>query len=270
MTSTGSSVPPVSFSGGYTDATDERYRSTLRYLSAMAHAEAEPPKPHANPPGHEFVRDVMVRGVVAAHEEAVFKEIVDALARNHISAAPVVDDDRRVIGVVSESDLLSRMTGGPLAQPRGHRMSGHAEARRKRHADTARDLMTSPAIVTTPDTRIIDAARLAAHAHVRRLPVVDTDGILVGIVTRTDLLRIFLRPDSEIADDIRRTLIVGPLLRGSNRVTVEVTEGVAALRGHIEGKLLADALVASVHTVPGVVDVNAEALNYLAEGAATS
>ena len=136
-------------------------------------------------PATATVGDVMHPGVVAAHENAAFKQIVDALVRNGISAVPVIDDNRRVVGVVSESDLLARLSDGRPA-PR---------------AATARELMTAPPVVTQRGTPVADAAHLATQAGVRRLPVVDSDGVLVGIVTRADLLKGLLRPDEETTED---------------------------------------------------------------------
>ncbi len=257
------SSPTLPGGPDHLDPARERYRSTLRYLAAAAREESGRHGPGSAPTGPEFVRDVMVAGVVAAHEEAAFKEIVAALARNHISAVPVVDHDRRVVGMVSESDLLARVSGGHLVLPRGHRLSGHAEVRTKLHAATARELMTSPAVVTTADTHIGDAARKAADARVRRLPVVDRDGALIGIVTRTDLLRPFLRADSEIREDIEKNVLLGSFLLDPRSVEVEVTEGVVTLCGQLERRFLVDALIESIHAVSGVVDVDAAALRPL-------
>jgi len=232
------------------------YEYTLRYLSAVASREpqrpgAEPPVPH----GHELVRDVMATAVVAAHEGAVFKEIVDALIRNGVSAVPVIDADRRVLGVVSESDLLVRVSGTHLAMPRGHRLSGHGEERHKLHAATAHELMTSPAVVTSPRAAIAEAAGHALRSRVRRLPVVDDDGVLVGIVTRSDLLRAFLRPDEQIGEDIRQNLIVGAFTLDPDTIEVAVEEGVVTLRGELERRAVALDLVDAVRGVSGVVDV---------------
>lgn len=172
-----------------------------------------------------------------------------------------MDAQRHVVGVVSESDLLARVSGGHLARPRGHRFSAHAETRSKLHAATARELMTAPAVTTTPDTHIADAARKAADSRVRRLPVVNAAGVLVGIVTRADLLRPFLRPDEEIRDDIAKHVVGSMVLRPFD-VEVKVDEGVVTLSGQLERKLMTNTLVESVRGVAGVVDVDDIALTY--------
>ncbi len=230
--------------------------STLRYLcDVVAHEEHRPGFRPPVPPGPERVRDVMVTSVVAAHEGALFKEIVDALIRNRVSAVPVIDENRRVLGVVSESDLLARVSNAHLTLPRGHRLSGHGEERRKLHAATASELMTSPAYVIAPHATISDAAGHAARSRVRRLPVVDEDGVLLGIVSRSDLLLAFLRPDDEIRDDITQNLLVGAFLLDPNAVGVEVAEGVVTMRGQLERRSVATELVDNVRSWSGVVDV---------------
>jgi len=215
-----------------------------------------------SPTGATRVADVMTTGVVAAHEGALFKEIVHALARNKISAVPVVDEQHRVVGVVSESDLLARAFGGPLIRPRRRRLPRRPGARRRAHAATARELMSSPAVVTTPQTSIAVAARRAAAARVRRLPVIDSNGVLVGIVTRSDLLRPFLRSDTAIGEDITNNVIIGSYVLNPLGVTVEVREGVAAVRGQVEREPVKDALLASIRKVSGVIDVDDSHLTY--------
>jgi len=151
----------------------EHRETTLQYLRELEHPADEATNRAATTP----VEAVMVRGVVAAREQARFQDIVDALARNHVGAVPVLDERRRVVGMISASDLLAHSHPTLTA--------------------TARELMTSPAFVTTPDATVESAARLAAHKRVQRLPVVDSDGVLVGIVARADLLRVFLRSDKK-------------------------------------------------------------------------
>jgi CBS domain-containing protein len=155
----------------------EHRETTLRYLRELGTSTGEASSRAATTP----VAEVMVRGVVAAREQARFPDIVQALARNHVGAVPVLDERRRVVGVISASDLLA-----------------HSHPMRDA---TARELMTTPAVVTTPDATVESAARLAAHKRVQRLPVVDADGVLVGIVARADLLRVFLRSDTPPTSD---------------------------------------------------------------------
>jgi CBS domain-containing protein len=162
---------------------------------------------------------------------------------------PVIDDARKVIGVVSASDLLHRVVAGPGAHPRNRR------ARQRAHAATAAELMTTPAVTTRPHATIVEGAQRAAQARVRALPVIDANGTLVGIVTQGDLLRVFLRDDAAIRDEIEQyasqTMHVEPA-----RLSVEVTEGVVTVRGKLERQLQVAQLINRIRVVPGVVDID--------------
>lgn len=205
----------------------------------------------ASPP--RIVADVMTTAVVAAHQNAVFKELALALTRNHVSAVPVIDEQRHVVGVVSESDLLIRIAGDDGSQPWGYPRS-RDKVTQKEHALVATDLMTSPAVTTTATTSIADAARLAAQTKVRRLPVVDAEGVLVGIVTRNDLLRIYLRHD----DDIRADLVAAldqAIPGGHQPLDVDVDEGVITVAGTVSDPSLRHGVLTAAASIPGVVDV---------------
>lgn len=204
----------------------------------------------------QTVGDVMTRGVVTAHEGALFKEVAVALDRNRISGVPVIDSDRRVLGVVTASDLLTRIAGGNRPVPRGHRYAAGQENRRKQHATTAKELMTSPAITTTSRTTIADAARLAAKTRVRTLPVVDQGGVLIGIVTRGDLIKLFLRKDEDIRQAIERDVVRSPDVAGRGRVRVQVEEGVVTLSGSVDTDGTARRIAYDAAQVVGVVDVH--------------
>ena len=134
----------------------------------------------------QTVNDVMTRAVVSAYRGASFKDIVQVMIKRGITAMPVIDEGHRVAGVISESDLLARTSD---------------EAHPDLDDVTARELMTTPPVVTRRDVPVAEAAHLATQAGVRRLPVVDSDGVLVGIVTRADLLKGLLRSDEETAED---------------------------------------------------------------------
>ncbi|MFL6162522.1 MAG: CBS domain-containing protein [Jatrophihabitantaceae bacterium] len=242
----------------HTGPTQQRYESALsRYLAAVAGEVPQPANPSAVEPlraAARVVAEVMSIGVVSAREGALFKEIAGALIRNRISAVPVVDADHRVIGVVSESDLLARVAGRIGVTPRGHRLAGRGDFQRKVHGATARELMTAPAVTVTEHTPIVEAARIAAHNRVRRMPVVDELGKLVGIVTRGDLLRLFLRPDAEIEQEVKDYLR-NVMTIDDTAVEATVGEGVVRLTGQLERSLQVRQLLEYVHGVCGVVEV---------------
>jgi CBS domain-containing protein len=207
------------------------------------------------------VRSVMTARPVVAVESTGFKEIAGLLAEYRISALPVVDEAGRLVGVVSEADLLLKETFGLREN---HRLVESGRARRehaKAGALVARDLMTSPAVTVGPDAAIVEAARVMHDKGVKRLPVVDDDGFVVGIVTRSDLLRIFLRPDASIRVDIVEGLIVKTLWMDPNTIQVTVIGGVVELSGRVDRKSDIRVLTNMVGGLDGVVGV-VEKLRY--------
>ncbi|MDQ7910191.1 CBS domain-containing protein [Phytohabitans sp. ZYX-F-186] len=202
------------------------------------------------------VADVMTRDVVAVPEDATYRTIVELLADRRISAVPVVDADRRVVGVVSEADLLYKVEfAGAVAHPRIF-PSRRRSRREKGEGTVARELMTRPAVTAGAKTSLAAAARLMTDKGVKRLAVVDEDGVLTGIVARSDLLKVHLRADEELRHDINdevllRTLWLEPLV-----VDVKVDNGLVTLSGHLDRRTMAELAVQLVAAVPGVVAVD--------------
>jgi CBS domain-containing protein len=198
----------------------------------------------------------MTSMVVAVRGRADYKEIVDALAEYGVSAVPVLDEDDRVIGVVSEADLLPKMEfAGDDLRARLFDRGRLRTVKAKAAGDTAAELMSSPAITTTPDASIVQAARVMETERVKRLPVVGDEGRLAGIVTRRDLLRVYLRPDSAIAEDVMTEVFGKALGIGLPEVHVEVVDGVVTLSGTVGQRSQAQLAVRLTHAVTGVVDV---------------
>lgn len=197
----------------------------------------------------------MTSHVATVTPDATYQGVVNVLADRGVSAVPVVDADQRVVGVVSEADLLRRIER-PAQPPRPRLLERRREraARTKAGAGTAKELMTAPAVTATPDMSIGEAARLMESSGVKRLPVVDDRGRLAGIVSRRDLLRVFHRIDNDIRgdiiDDITSALSLAP-----DDITVAVTSGVATLRGELELRSQARVAVHLARAVVGVVDV---------------
>jgi CBS domain-containing protein len=202
------------------------------------------------------VKDVMTTDVVSVHEDAGFKELADLLVEHRVSAVPVVNDENYVVGVVSEADLLHKVefsTTSPAARLFERRRN--RTAREKASGDDAYSIMTAPAVTTTPDKKVVDAARVMDARQVKRLPVVDEQGRLVGIVSRRDVLTTFLQPDAAIRDEVveqvlRRVLWVEP-----TEVDVKVHDGVVTLTGALDRKSTVGVAVALTRGVDGVVDV---------------
>ncbi|HLH83461.1 MAG TPA: CBS domain-containing protein [Trebonia sp.] len=234
--------------------------------------EARQPRPDgARTPHRRWarrVRDVMTTTVVSVDRITPYKEIARLLTDHRISGVPVLTMGRHVAGVVTEADLLAA-EDKPARAARAASASGRRLwVRARRHpaaALVAGDLMTSPAITIHPDATIPAAARVMNANHVRRLPVVDPDGKLIGIVSRRDLLSVFLRPDSEIAEDARAVLD-DILLAEPGDATVTVRNGVVVLSGTLKPAedhrtSLVPVAIRLLWDIDGVVDV----INHLGE-----
>jgi CBS domain-containing protein len=205
------------------------------------------------------VRDVMTKKVLTVDRLTPFSDIVSLLTEHRISGVPVLMMGRRVAGVVSEADLLALED----EEVRGARMDSHATGRWRRPLRrvhwglTAGALMTAPAVTIYPDATIPRAAQIMTSHHIRRLPVVRDDGRLIGIVTRRDLLSVFLRRDAEVAEQVR-ALLDDVLPADPGGVTATVRDGVVILTGHPEApedRELMPAAIRLIWDVDGVIDV---------------
>lgn len=205
---------------------------------------------------HRTVAELMTRDVVKARRDLPFKEIVRLLADNDVTAVPVVDDLDRPMGVVSEADLLRK--SADQADPSGRVPVPHLEAweRAKAEGSRAEELMSAPAVCARPEWSVVEAARLMEAQHVKRLPVVDETDRLLGIVSRGDLLRIFLRRDDAIRDEITEDVLRRTMRLTPSEVTVEVRDGRVDLRGSVEFSSLVPVIERLCRSVDGVVSVS--------------
>jgi CBS domain-containing protein len=201
------------------------------------------------------VDDVMTTPVVSVGEDVRYREVVDLLVARRFSAVPVVDELGRVLGVVSEADLLRKIEYVGVTEPRLFDSRRRRAQRGKATAHTAAGLMSSPAVVALAGTSLVAAARLMDSAGVKRLPVVDDLGRLVGVVSRADLLKVHLRADDEILADVRSEVLT-PCL-GDDPATVQVTvrDGVVRLSGRVGRWSTSAAVNRLIRQVPGVVAV---------------
>jgi CBS domain-containing protein len=199
------------------------------------------------------VNDVMTTQVVVVRRDTTFKEMAATLRRYRVSAFPVVDDEGRVIGVVSEADLLAKEA---LAHPGMVAEVLHHKDVRKAEGLTAGDLMTREAVTVSPGDPVEQAARLMHFLKIKRLPVVNSDGRLIGIVSRSDLLAVFDWPDEDIRSDIADTMLLREFLLDPRQFRVTVEAGVVTLEGTPETAALGHALIRKARHVPGVVAVH--------------
>ncbi|MDT3397260.1 CBS domain-containing protein [Streptomyces sp. B1866] len=200
------------------------------------------------------VSDVMTQTVVSVGRDAPFKEIVRTMKEWRVGALPVLAGEGRVVGVVSEADLLPKEEYRD-DDPSRMDVVRHLREVAKAGAVTAGELMTAPAVTVRADATLAHAARLMARKGVKRLPVTDAQGLLAGVVSRADLLTVFLRSDEDLAEEVRRE-VVAPLFPGDPPpVHAEVNEGVVTFGGRIRDTSLVPVAARLARAVEGVVDV---------------
>ncbi|MET8846837.1 CBS domain-containing protein [Amycolatopsis sp. NPDC004625] len=200
-------------------------------------------------PSRRKVGSVMTTEVTTVGPDTPFKAVALLLASWNISGAPVVDEDGKVLGVVSQGDLLEREAPHGLLRP------GSRQAKRKAGAAFVADLMTSPAVTVQADDVVAVAAKLLEEHHFHRLPVVDDEGKLVGVVSRSDLLRVFLRTDREIRDEVREEVLLREMAMDPASLYVSVHNGIVTLNGTVERQSMIPVIVALIRRVDGVVEV---------------
>ncbi|BCY10143.1 CBS domain-containing protein [Actinoplanes sp. L3-i22] len=201
------------------------------------------------------VGDVMTKAVVSVAETATYRDVVDLIIERRCSAVPVVDDELRVLGVISETDLLRKIEYAGEEEPRIFERRARRGERAKATARTAAGLMSGPPIVAMTGTTVAAAARRMDAEQVKRLPVVDDFGRLVGIVSRGDLLRTYLRPDDDIQLDVETGVLRAFLVDDTASVTVSVREGVVTLAGRVGRYTSAELVERLSRQVAGVVEV---------------
>ncbi|MGP3683977.1 CBS domain-containing protein [Streptomyces sp. IBSNAI002] len=185
---------------------------------------------------HRSVADLMTHTAVTVRRTTAFKEIARLLKEFDITALPVIDETGHPVGVVSEADLLRRRPAGGAA--------------------TAQELMTSPTVTARPEWSVVRAARIMQRHRVKRLPVVDEEGRLVGILSRSDLIQLFLRHDHAIQEEILEDVLTRTLHLAPSAITAEVDDGLVTLSGTVPQPGLLPVVVRLCQSVDGVVDVD--------------
>jgi len=200
------------------------------------------------------VKDVMSTRVVAVRRTASFKEMAARLHRHGVSAFPVLDEEGKVVGVVSEADLLTKEAFGDSAASAFSWMTRRRD-QVKADGATAAELMSTPPVTIGPDESVEHAAWLMYARGVKRLPVTRPDGRLIGIVTRSDVLSVFDRKDEEIRREIREGVLRRKFLCNPNRFTVTIKDGVVTIEGTPEATDVGLDIIAEAKHVQGVVAV---------------
>jgi CBS-domain-containing membrane protein len=199
------------------------------------------------------VQEIMTTRVIWVSKDATFREMAVALRDHRVSAFPVVDDDHKVIGIVSEADLLTKEA---LDDEPGV-LTGllHRKDQAKARGVTAGDLMTATVVAVRPEDTVQHAAKLMYDRRVKRLPVTDADGHLVGIISRADVLSVFDRTDEEIRKEIRDEVLLGEFLTDPLTFSVTVRDGIVTLSGRPETAETGHEIVRRIRHVQGVVAV---------------
>lgn len=201
------------------------------------------------------VGDVMTKDVLSVGPDTSFRDVATTLFAGAVRAVPVLDDERRLLGVISEADLLAT-TEQPEPPRWGHRPRHTGRpGPQHRHGTTARELMNTPAITAAPTATVAAAARTMRERSLSWLPVTDGGGRMVGVLGRSDLLAVFLRDDATIRAEIVDGVLVGMLLVDPARVSVEVADGVVTLAGQLDTRTDAVLTVRFVERLDGVVEV---------------
>jgi CBS domain-containing protein len=200
------------------------------------------------------VKDVMTTQVLSVRPAASFKEMVVKMRRSRVSALPVVDGEGRVIGVVSEADMLNKQADLDTGSGTLSDLLRFGE-REKAHGVTAAELMTKPPVTIGPGVPLTEAARLMRDRQVKRLPVINDTGLLIGIISRADVLRVFARPDTDIRREAEEEAIAETFLADSPSVAVTVHDGIVTLTGRTDTGQLARGLVMAIRQIDGVVAV---------------
>lgn len=209
------------------------------------------------------VADIMSRDVVSVPPSAPLKDVARLLVQRRVSGVPVVTDDGNLVGIVSETDLVRKSDNvARHGQPPSNWLFGMDEREAlKLESRTAAELMSRPAITVEADRTIAEAARLMAERSVNRLPVV-SDGRLVGIVSRADVVRTFARPDHEVAEEVREQVLRKTLWIDPTSLELTVESGVVRISGMVDSKTLVQIVPAYLAAVPGVVAVDASQLRW--------
>jgi CBS domain-containing protein len=201
------------------------------------------------------VADVMTARVLVARPAMPLKEAANVLAKNHISALPVLDPDDRLIGMVSERDLLAKQAHPLPDRARWWQRRRTREEIRRAGGDTVGHVMTADPVTVAPHLPLAEAARRMTDRELKHLPVVDAAGALVGMISRADLLTAFLRTDDEIREAVLDEVCIHLLRADATELDVSVTDGIVTLAGTVEERSTAELAERLVRRLDGVIDV---------------
>lgn len=201
------------------------------------------------------VGDVMSEEIMTITADAPLKEAAVVMVKSGVSGLPVIDDDRKVIGMITEADFVTAEANRSWGRQRRRLLANFLGDAQPQNAKTVADVMTSDPYTIDSESSVTEAARKMTDLRVKRLPVVLPDGTLSGIISRADVMGVFTRPDDALADEILDSVVVGVLELSPSKVSVNVRDGVAALSGHVPSRSQSKILIELATRVEGVVAV---------------
>jgi len=211
------------------------------------------------------VRDIMTVNVAAVGQEATLKQVAELMSDRGVSGVPVVGADARVLGVVSEADIIVKAASHPERAGVFWRLfAPEGLDKRRLVATTAGEAMTTPSVTIDADQSVAEAARVMVDSNVKRLPVL-VDGKLTGIVSRADIVRAFTRSDSEIWEELRNDILPRQLWMSPEELDVDVTGGRITVGGRVRTRTEAELIEAFAWRIPGVVSVDCSELTWEAD-----
>ncbi len=202
------------------------------------------------------VGDVMSSEIMTITADSSLKEAATVMVRSGVSGLPVIDDERKVIGIVTEADFVTAEANRSWGRQRRRLLAGFLGDAKPHDAKTVADVMTASPHTIDSGSSVTEAARKMTDLHVKRLPVVLPDGTLAGIISRADVMGVFARPDEALAGDIVNNVAIGVLDLPEGEVEVIVTDGVATISGQVPSRSEARILEEMANRVEGIVSVN--------------
>jgi CBS domain-containing protein len=202
------------------------------------------------------VLDIMSIDVLTVSPEESLKAAARRMVEAGVSGLPVVDETGKLVGIITEADFLEReadRTHRRLLDALLHKPGTVVEA------ETVGEVMSTHPVVIYPEASVTEAARVMSHHHVKRLPVIDDEGVLRGIISRGDVVTVFTRPDDVIEDEIREDIINRVLLLDADELEVEVEDGVVKLAGSLPTRTDKRLLEEMVRRIDGVVRMESDA-----------
>ncbi len=196
------------------------------------------------------VLDIMSIDVLTVAPEDSLKAAARRMVEAGVSGLPVVDTNGKLVGIITEADFLEReadKTHRRLLDALMHKPDTVVEA------DTVGEVMSTHPVVIYPEASVTEAARVMSHHHVKRLPVVNDEGVLQGIISRGDVVTVFTRPDDVVEDEIREDIINRVLLLDADSLDVDVSDGIVVLSGCLPTRTDKRLLEEMVRRIDGVV-----------------